>query len=212
MSEPVVVALVVAAAYALGAIPFGYLAGRARGVDIRTVGSRNVGATNVFRTLGRPIGIAVMAADIAKGVAAVMLARAFTDDPWPLVAAGAAVLGHVYPVWLRFRGGKGVAVGCGVAAGLMPLAVLVLVPVWVAVIGVTRYVSLGSIIAAAALTPTVWAFGYGWPTVAFAGLVSAAVIARHHANIRRLLRGDELRLDLGRRRPGGDAGAGAAGG
>ncbi|MEQ9094192.1 MAG: glycerol-3-phosphate 1-O-acyltransferase PlsY, partial [Miltoncostaeaceae bacterium] len=168
MSEPLAIAAAIAAAYLLGSLPFGYLAGRARGVDIRTVGSRNVGATNVFRTLGKPIGIAVMAADIAKGVLAVVLARWITDDPWPLVAAGAAVVGHVYPLWLRFRGGKGVAVGCGVAIGLMPLAVLVLVPVWVVVIVATRYVSLGSIVAAAALTPTVWAFGYEWPTVAFA--------------------------------------------
>lgn len=193
-------AFAVLAAYLLGAIPFGYLAGRLRGVDIRTLGSRNVGATNVFRTLGKPIGIAVMVLDIAKGVAAAVLARVITDDPWPLIAAGAAVAGHVYPLWLRFRGGKGVAVGGGVAIGLVPLAALVLVPVWVLVIALTRYVSLGSIIVAVAFAPTVWALGYGTASVVFAVIVGLAVIWRHHANIRRLVRGEELRLDLTRRR------------
>ena len=98
-------------AYLLGSIPFAYLAGRARGIDLRKVGSGNLGAANVFRTLGRRMGIAVMAADIGKGAAAVLIAKALTDDPWPAVAAGAAMAGHVFPVWLRFKGGKGVAVG-----------------------------------------------------------------------------------------------------
>jgi glycerol-3-phosphate acyltransferase PlsY len=141
-------ALAVVLAYLLGAIPSGYLAGRLRGIDIREVGSRNVGATNVFRSLGKTIGVAVMLADIGKGIAAVAIAAAITDDPWPLVAAGAAIVGHVFPFWLGFRGGKGVAVGAGAAVALAPLAVLVLVPVWVGVIAVTRYVSLGSIICA----------------------------------------------------------------
>ncbi len=197
-------AVAIVAAYLLGSIPFGYLAGLTRGIDIRTVGSRNVGATNVFRTLGRPVGIAVMALDIGKGVVAVVIARLITDDPWPLIAAGAAVAGHVFPVWLRFRGGKGVAVGCGVAIGLVPWVVLALVPVWIIVIAITRYVSLGSIICAAAFTPTVWAFGYSTATIIFAGLISAAVLWRHRANMGRLIRGEELRLDLGRGR-GADA-------
>lgn len=195
-------AIAVIAAYLLGSIPFGYLAGLTRGVDIRTVGSRNVGATNVFRTLGKPVGVAVMALDIAKGVVAVVIARLITDDPWPLVAAGAAVAGHVYPVWLRFRGGKGVAVGCGVAIGLVPWVVLTLVPVWVIVIAVTRYVSLGSIICAVAFTPMVWLYGYSTATIVFAGLISAAVLWRHRANMGRLIRGKELRLDFSRRRGG----------
>jgi acyl phosphate:glycerol-3-phosphate acyltransferase len=199
--------IAIAAAYLLGSIPFGYLAGRARGVDIRTVGSRNVGATNVFRTLGKPIGIAVMALDIIKGVVAVVIARLITDDPWPLIAAGCAVAGHVYPVWLRFSGGKGVAVGAGVAIGLVPFAALVLVPVWVLIVAATRYVSLASLVAAVAFAPTVWALGHDTATVVFAALVSLAVVWRHRANIGRLLQGRELRLDLRRsRRP--DAGGG----
>ncbi|MFP5450279.1 MAG: glycerol-3-phosphate 1-O-acyltransferase PlsY, partial [Thermoleophilia bacterium] len=191
-------AFAVAAAYLLGSIPFGYLVGRARGVDIRTVGSRNVGATNVFRTLGKPIGIAVMALDIIKGIAAVVVARLITDDPWPLIAAGAAVAGHVYPVWLRFSGGKGVAVGAGVAIGLVPMAALVLVPVWVLIVALTRYVSLASIVAAVAFAPTVWAFGYDTATVVFAAVISVAVIWRHRGNMGRLARGEQLRLDIRR--------------
>lgn len=201
-------AFAIAAAYLLGSIPFGYLAGRARGVDIRTVGSRNVGATNVFRTLGKPIGIAVMALDIVKGIVAVVIARLITDDPWPLIAAGAAVAGHVYPVWLRFSGGKGVAVGAGVAIGLVPMAALVLVPVWVLIVALTRYVSLASIVAAVAFAPTVWAFGYDTATVVFAAVISVAVIWRHRGNIGRLVRGEELRLDFrrGSAAPGGGGG------
>lgn len=193
-------ALAIALAYLLGSIPFGYLAGRARGVDIRTVGSRNTGATNVFRVLGKGIGIGVMAADIGKGLVAVLLARALTDDPWPLVAAGAAVAGHVLPVWLRFRGGKGVAVAGGAVIGLMPWVSLVLLGLWMLIVLVTRYVSVASIVAAAVFTPLAWAFGEPWSYVLFAGLISAAVLARHRSNVARLARGEELRLDLSRTR------------
>jgi glycerol-3-phosphate acyltransferase PlsY len=193
-------ALVLALAYLLGSIPFGFLAGRLRGVDIRTAGSRNTGATNVFRTLGRGMGIAVMAADILKGLAAVLIARALLDDPWPLAAAALAIAGHVFPVWLRFRGGKGVAVGAGALIGVMPLVSLTLVAVWVAIVLVTRYVSLASVVCALALTPLAWLYGYDWPSVVLAGLVAVAVLVRHRANLRRLARGQELRIDLGRPR------------
>jgi glycerol-3-phosphate acyltransferase PlsY len=193
-------AIAVVAAYLLGSIPFGYLAGRLRGIDIRTQGSRSTGATNVFRVLGRRTGIVVMVLDIAKGAAAVVIARVLTDDWWPLLAAGAAVAGHVYPVWLGFRGGKGVAVGAGAAVALAPLAVLVLVPVWVGVIAVTRYVSLGSIICAALFPVMVWLWGYSTPTLVFAIVVSLAVLWRHRSNVGRLARGKELRIDLRRAR------------
>lgn len=199
-------ALAVVCAYLLGSLPSGYLAGRARGIDIRTVGSRNVGATNVFRTLGKSIGIAVMAADIAKGVAAVVLARILTDDAWPLVAAGAAIAGHVWPAWLRFRGGKGVAVGGGAVIALIPLVALVLVPIWLGIVATTRYVSLASIACAVALTPVVWLVGSSTATVIFAALVSIAVLVRHRGNMVRLARGTEMRLALGRGR--GETGPG----
>ncbi len=193
-------ALAVVLAYLLGSIPSGYLAGRLRGIDIREVGSKNVGATNVFRSLGKTIGVAVMLADIGKGIAAIAVAVALADDPWPLVAAGAAIVGHVFPVWLGFRGGKGVAVTAGVTIGLMPLAAAVMIPVWIAIVAVTRYVSVASIAAAIGLTPVAWALGAPWPTVVFAALVSAAVLWRHRGNVARLRRGTELRLDFRRAR------------
>lgn len=193
-------ALVVALAYLLGSIPFAFLAGRARGVDLRTVGSGNLGAANVFRTLGRRMGIAVMAADILKGVVAVVIARALTDDPWPAIAAGAAMAGHVYPVWLRFKGGKGVAVGGGAVIGLMPLAALILVAIWFVVVATTRYTSLAAIVGAVVATPLVWALGYPLSYVVFTGLAAAALLALHRGNLRRLLQGKELRIELGRAR------------
>lgn len=200
-------ALAVAAAYLLGSIPFAFIAGRARGVDLRTVGSGNLGAANVFRTLGKGMGIAVMAADIGKGVAAVLLARALTDDPWPAIAAGAAVAGHVFPVWMRFKGGKGVATGGGAVVGLMPLASLILLPFWLIVVLLSRFTSLGSILGAIAATPVVWALGYSAPNVIFTAIASAAVLVLHRGNIVRLLQRRENRIDLrGRAARGGKAG------
>lgn len=192
-------ALVVIVGYLLGSIPFAYLAGRLRGVDIRTVGSKNVGATNVFRELGRGIGIAVMACDILKGLLAVVFAETLTSSPWPLFAAAAAILGHVFPVWLRFRGGKGVAVAGGAMLGLVPVPAVVALAIWVLVIAATRYVSLGSIAAAVAFPFLVVAFGAPWPTLVFACIASILLIVRHRANIRRLVHGEEPRLHLGKR-------------
>ncbi len=193
-------ALALVIAYLLGSIPSGYLAGRARGIDIRTVGSKNMGATNVFRTLGKGIGIGVMAADIAKGVLAVVIARLITDDPWPLVAAGMAIVGHVFPVWLRFKGGKGVATGAGVILGLTPIPFAILFAGWVAIVAATRIVSIASITCAAAYPVLVWVFGGGLAEIVFAVVVSAGVIFLHRKNIARLARGDELRIDLPGRR------------
>ncbi len=202
-------ALAVAAAYLLGSIPFAYLAGRSRGVDLRTIGSGNLGAANVFRALGKGMGIAVMAADIGKGVAAVLLARAITDDPWPAIAAGAAVAGHVFPVWMGFKGGKGVAVGGGAVIGLMPLASLILLPFWLVVVVISRYTSLGAILGSIAAVPVVWALGYSTPNIAFTAVVAAAVLLLHRGNIVRLLQGRENRIDLSgraaRRGPGARA-------
>jgi glycerol-3-phosphate acyltransferase PlsY len=193
-------ALAVVAAYLLGSIPFAYLAGRARGIDLRTVGSGNLGAANVFRNLGRGMGVAVMAADILKGVLAVVIARLITDDPWPAVAAGAAMAGHVFPVWLRFKGGKGVAVGGGAVIGLMPLAAVILLALWAAIVVTTRYTSLGAIVGALVATPLVWALGYPPSKIVFTGLAAAAVLVLHRGNLRRLLRGQELRIELSRPR------------
>lgn len=192
-------ALALAIAYLLGSIPFAYLAGRLRGVDLRTVGSGNLGATNVFRTLGRSWGVGVMVLDIAKGLAAVLVATALTDDPWPLAAAIAAILGHVFPVWLGFRGGKGVAVAAGALIGLMPVVSLVLVVAWFAIVLVTRYVSVASITCAVACAPLAALLGEPWPYVALAAAASVMVLLRHRENMRRLLRGEESRIRLGTR-------------
>lgn len=202
MSEPVGIAVALVLAYLLGSIPSGYVAGRMKGIDIRTVGSKNVGATNVFRTLGRGIGIAVMAADIAKGVAAVLIADAIAGDPWNVVAAALAMVGHVWPVWLGFKGGKGVAVGAGAALALTPLPFVILFAAWVLIVLATRYVSVASITVAAAYAPLAWLLGASWPVVLFAAVASLAVIWFHRKNIRRLLSGTELRINLRGSTPG----------
>ena len=193
-------ALAVVLAYLLGSIPFAFLAGRARGIDLRTIGSGNLGAANVFRNLGRGWGIAVMAADIGKGLVAVLIARAITDDPWPAVAAGAAMAGHVWPVWLRFKGGKGVAVGGGAVIGLMPLAAAILLGLWLVILLTTRYSSLASITCAIVATPLAALMGYPWSSVIFTGIGCAAVLVLHRGNLQRLVRGQELRIQLSRPR------------
>lgn len=197
-------ALAIAVAYLLGSIPFSYLAGRAKGIDLRTVGSGNLGAANAFRALGRGTGIAVLVADVLKGVVAVVIARLLTDDPWPAIAAGAAMAGHVFPVWLRFRGGKGVAVGGGAVIALMPLASVILFAIWIVVAVVSRYTSLASITSAVVATPLVWAMGYPAADVVFTAIAAIAVVVLHRGNIRRLATGTERRITLwGRGSPRG---------
>ena len=193
-----VIALVVA--YLLGSIPFALIAGKLHGVDLRTTGSGNLGATNVFRTLGRTAGITVMVLDIAKGAAAVLVAVALTDNPWPLVAGALAILGHVFPVWTNFKGGKGVAVGAGALIGLVPAASGVLIVLWFVIVLTTRYVSIASIVCAIAAAPLAWAFGAPWSYVAFIALAGLFVIWKHRENIVRLSRGEENRISLGQRK------------
>jgi glycerol-3-phosphate acyltransferase PlsY len=192
--------LAVVGGYLLGSIPFGYLAGRLKGTDIRTLGSGNVGAANVFRNLGRSWGITVMALDIAKGIVPVLIARAVTDAPWPVIVGAAAMLGAIFPVWLRFRGGKGVATGAGVMIGLFPIVSALLVPLWLLLVLLTRITSLASITCAIVFTPLAAAFGAPWEYLVLAGTMSALVLIRHRANIARLLAGKEPRIEL--RRPG----------
>lgn len=193
------IALVVA--YLLGSIPSGHIAGRLRGVDLRTMGSGNMGAANVFRTLGKKMGIAVLVADIAKGAVAVVIAGALTDDPWPLAAGCVAVAGHIFPVWLRFRGGKGVATAAGVIVGLMPLVAAVLLPAWFVIVAITRFTSVGSILTAAAATPLAWAFGYDWTHVVLAGVMAIAVLVKHRSNMVRLAQRRENRIEFRRPKP-----------
>jgi len=182
----------VAAAYLLGAVPFGVLVARGAGMnDLRRHGSGNIGATNVSRTLGRKAGAVTLACDVLKGAGPVWLSAWLSPTPWvPVAAAGAAVLGHVFPVYLRFRGGKGVATGFGVLMALHVLTALLAVGVWVAAARLSRISSVGALAAYAALPLLAWWTGPADPYfVPFTGALAVLVILRHTANIRRLLAG-----------------------
>jgi acyl phosphate:glycerol-3-phosphate acyltransferase len=189
--------LTLAGAYLLGSIPFSYLVARAFGVtDVRTVGSGNVGATNVMRSAGKGPGIAALVLDALKGALATGAASGlFPGSEWlPALAAVAAVLGHVFPVWLGFRGGKGVATGAGAFLPLAPVATGTAAVVFVLVLLLGRYVSLGSMASAAALAAVAFLSGSPRPVAICAAAVALLVIVKHKANIERLLAGTENRL------------------
>ena len=172
------------AGYGIGSLPLGYLIVRAsRGIDLRQAGSGNVGATNVYRTSGWALGLVVLVIDVAKGAASVWL----PDDPVVALAAGVgAIIGHMFPVWLGFRGGKGVATATGVFAVVAPAATGVATVLFVLTLGLTRYVSLGSIVAACALPIAVWATGGAREAMVAAAVTAALVVITHRGNIRRL--------------------------
>ena len=197
---------IAAAAYLLGSIPVGYLLVRIfRRQDIRTVGSGNIGATNVLRTEGKGLGLATFVLDVVKGATAVLLGALIAGPVLPMVpqrnvealAALFAVLGHMFPVWLKFRGGKGVATGFGVFLVAAPWAALAAITVFFIIIGLTRYVSLGSILGAASF-PIFAYFTVSGARPAFfvavQAIVALLIIAKHHPNIRRLLAGNEHRF------------------
>ena len=187
----------VVAAYLLGSISFAVVLVRlVRGVDVRREGSGNAGATNVLRTSGKVLAILTMLLDVGKGALAVLVMRSITYDPrWLGAAACAAVLGHVFPIWFGFRGGKGVATAIGGFFVLCPFAVLAVVAVFVAVVAATRFVSLGSI-TAACLLPLAMRLLFDAPDaeVAAASVTTVLLLVSHRANIRRLLDGTERRL------------------
>jgi glycerol-3-phosphate acyltransferase PlsY len=188
--------LVIFTGYLIGSVPFALLlARRIGGADPRQVGSGNLGAANVLRTSGVRAAILVAALDIAKGAAGVLLAIRLSPQAAAPAAAGlAAIIGHVYPVWLRFRGGKGVATACGVFLVLAPIAVLPAVMVFVLTVWATRYVSLGSVLASLVLPAIAYATGSPAPVVIVASAAAALILLRHHANLRRLVAGTERRL------------------
>ena len=188
--------------YLAGSVPFAFLLARRRGIDVRRVGSGNVGAANVMRTTGTGRAVAVVALDVAKGAAAVGLAY-LTSSGIPLVAAtgAAAIVGHIYPVWLRFHGGKGVAVAAGVFTVLAPLATAIAASLFVLTVWATRYVSLGSVAASVALPPAAWLAGAPGPIVGAAGGASALILFRHRANLHRLRAGTERRMSRQRLAP-----------
>ncbi len=206
------------AAYLLGAIPTGYLVGRAKGVDIRTVGSKNMGATNVFRTVGKALGIFVLLADALKGYAACAFVAPlvfdwlaphfsglfvnFQNEPMELqlrfkvIAGVGAILGHNYTCWLNFKGGKGIATTAGVMGALVPWALLIVVLVFAVLFAATRYVSVGSIAGAAVLP-----FATGFTThhlglTLITGALGVLAILKHRKNIQRLLNGTENRIEF----------------
>jgi glycerol-3-phosphate acyltransferase PlsY len=183
-------------AYLLGSIPFGYLTVRGKiGADIRETGSGGTGATNVSRRAGKTAGVLTLLLDAAKGCAAVLIAKALTGDDWVIAAAAiAALVGHIFPVWLGFRGGKGVATGVGIFVVLAPIALLCASVIFVAIVALTRYVSLGSIVAAVLIPVFVW-----WQTdlrsLLTAAIVAAALIVfAHRGNIKRLASRTESRI------------------
>ena len=198
-------ALSLIAGYLLGSIPFGLFAARLKGVDIRKHGSGNIGATNVWRVCGWRHGLPVFVLDVLKGVASVWLAhllaaRLSGDPAWiGIAAAMACIVGHSFPVWLGFKGGKGVATSLGVFLGLMPLPSLCALLSWMIVFKISGYVSLASIVAAIVLPAAAIALQFtscrhGWPVSGFAAAVGLLVIVRHSPNIARLRAGTENRF------------------
>ena len=196
--------LAVIGGYVLGSMPFGYWVPRlVRGEDIRTMGSGNVGASNVFRVYGRSLGVPVALLDLAKGFAAAALGLWAGGALIGVLAGAAAMIGHARPVFLGFqKGGKMVATAGGALLALAPLAAFISIGIWLVTFLLTRYASLASIVTALALVVSVLALGYPWPIVAFAIAGASAVIFLHRGNIRRLLRGTEHRFEL-RRSPSG---------
>src|SRR6266481_1907154 len=201
-------ATVLVASYLLGSIPFGYLAGRLAGIDIRKAGSGNVGATNVVRVLGRRYGYPVFALDFLKGFGAVKISMLMAPGRPPdwnspeifgILAAMCSVLGHLYPPWLKFNGGKGVATSAGALLALTPVATLIGIAIWVVMFWLTRYVSLASITAAVVLPIVILVVrshdqNNGRPLVIASVCVAAVVIWRHRSNLSRLIRGTEPRF------------------
>ena len=180
--------IVIVIAYLLGSIPFGYLIVRKRiGADIRETGSGGTGATNVSRRAGKAAGVLTLLLDAAKGSVAVLIAKAASGDDWVIAVAAVAVLvGHIFPVWLGFRGGKGVATGVGIFSVLAPISLLCAGVIFIAIVVTTRYVSLGSMIAAVLIPVFVWLQSGRQPVLLAAILAAALIVFAHRSNIKRL--------------------------
>jgi acyl phosphate:glycerol-3-phosphate acyltransferase len=187
--------LLIVAGYLLGSVPTGYILGKLAGVDVRTIGSGNVGATNVARVVGKRLGLLTLFADAAKGLIPVIVARELEVSLLTVAAVGfTAFLGHLYPIFLKFRGGKGVATALGVFLGVAPLATLVLILVFAVIVASTRIVSLGSIATALASPLVLWVLDYSTIFIGMAVLIAAMITMRHRANIQRLRAGTEPRF------------------
>jgi acyl phosphate:glycerol-3-phosphate acyltransferase len=189
--------------FLLGSIPNGYLVARAKGIDIREHGSKNIGATNVLRVLGKGPGYTVFALDALKGIAAVLLGGWIggwrADHLGEIIGGVGCILGHSYTPWLGFKGGKGVATTAGVLLTLFPLVLVAVLAVWLLCFYTLRYVSLASMVAAAAMPLAVWAIvvrrdAAAMPLLVFSIVIGLLIIVRHQANIGRLLKGTETRF------------------
>ena len=182
--------------YLIGAIPVGFLVTRAAGgFDIRDKGSGNIGATNVLRTLGPVAAVLTLLGDVAKGYVAVRAAEVIGPEPvWGAAGAVLAIVGNCWPVFLRFKGGKGVATALGAFLALTPRAILLAMAVWIVLTAAFRYVSLASILACVGLAIGAWLFGYSPMYAGAAACAAALIVWRHHENVRRLLSGTERRL------------------
>ncbi len=213
------IAVIAIFAYLVGSIPFGFIVGRLRGIDIRQHGSGNIGATNIWRVLGKPWGLTTFLCDTGKGLAAVVVAKAFSahwmsvittshgltqavpldEGVIGITAAMGCIIGHSFPVWLGFKGGKGVATSVGVIFGVMPVASLSIFAIWGVVFKLSRYVSLASIVAASSL-PVIVIFllsmGWmrSWANFYFSVAATLLVLLRHRGNFQRLLAGTESRF------------------
>ena len=188
--------LLVVAGYVMGSMPWGlWLVRLFRGEDIRTQGSGNIGATNVWRVHGRRLGLPAVLLDTAKGFVPAFVATRLESHGIGVLAGGAAMLGHYRPLFLRFRkGGKMVATAGGAFLGVAPIVGGIAAGVWLVVFGVTRYASVASVTSALSLPLWVWLVGYPWPVMAFAGVAAVGVLLLHRANLRRLLHGEEHRF------------------
>lgn len=204
-----IVALV--ASYLLGSIPFGLLIGKAKGIDIRTAGSGNIGATNVFRCVGKEWGIFTFVLDMLKGMTAAMLFPLMIPNlgeperlGWSFACGALAIVGHNWPCWLKFKGGKGISTSLGFLIGVAPLGAGAAALVWILVFVAFRYVSLASICAALALAAMAWFYylpqaGLLWFPILLT-LLAVLAIAKHHENIRRLLKGTENRFSFSKKK------------
>ena len=203
MDKHLVFLVWIAAAYFVGAIPFGYLIGRMRGVDVRTVGSKNIGATNVYRTVGHGWGFLAFFCDFAKGLVPTLLASLYAARHpgggalaanMPLCVGLACVVGHTLTVFMRFKGGKGVATAFGMFMALIPYPTLAAFAVFVLTVWLSHYISLGSIFAAVTLGAAVWFFPATLPVRIIADVIAVFVVVKHRTNIQRLVKGCENRI------------------
>jgi len=201
MEKAMIWAAWLAGAYLAGSIPFGFLIGKMRGVDVRTVGSKNIGATNVFRTVGKKWGLFAFLCDFLKGFVPVLLAKKFGGEAHlPLAVGLMTVVGHMFTCFMKFKGGKGIATGFGMLVGLLPWLVLTAFGIWAVTVWISHYISLGSCLAAAFLAVGVW-FPWlgseGWrnlPLSIVVTLVALVAIYKHKTNIRRLIDGCENKI------------------